>query len=148
MVKTIGADLFVAILGFAGGLGVGSAFVALLIVLDIIPRLAQIAYAFRKSIWFETAVMSGAVFWSLADFLEWRLWLPRALTLAVIGTFDGIFVGMLGAALTEVMNVLPILAKRMRLSRYMVGLVMAMVIGKVTGSLFDWLVFQWLDDES
>ncbi|REE94217.1 stage V sporulation protein AB [Paenibacillus taihuensis] len=148
MVKTIAADLFVAVLGFAGGLGVGSAFVALLIVLDIIPRLAQIAYAFRKSIWFETAVMSGAVFWSLADFLEWRLWLPKAVTLALIGTFDGIFVGMLGAALTEVMNVLPILAKRMRLSRYMVGLVMAMVLGKVTGSLFDWLVFQWLDDES
>ncbi|SEN22655.1 MULTISPECIES: stage V sporulation protein AB [Paenibacillus] len=148
MVRMIAADLFVAVLGFAGGLGVGSAFVALLIVLDIIPRLAQIAYAFRKSIWFETAVMSGAVFWSLADFLEWRLWLPRTVTLAIIGTFDGIFVGMLGAALTEVMNVLPILAKRMRLSRYMVGLVMAMVLGKVTGSLFDWLVFQWLDDGS
>ncbi|WP_407673417.1 stage V sporulation protein AB [Paenibacillus silvisoli] len=139
-------EAFVAILGFAGGLGVGSALVALLIVLDLIPRLAQLSYAYRKSIWFETAVVSGAVFWSLADFLEWRLWLPKSVTLAVIGSFDGIFVGMLGAALTEVMNVIPILAKRMRLSRYMVSLVMAMMLGKVTGSLFDWLVFQWMDD--
>ncbi|RAP76445.1 stage V sporulation protein AB [Paenibacillus montanisoli] len=148
MARTYAANLFVAILGFAGGLGVGSALVALLIVLDLIPRLAQIAYAYRKSIWFETAVVSGAVFWSFADFLEFRFWLPKWLTLPLIGTFDGIFVGMLGAALTEVMNVLPILAKRLRLSNYLVSLVYAMVLGKVTGSLFDWLVFQWMDDGS
>ncbi|NBD22642.1 stage V sporulation protein AB [Paenibacillus glycinis] len=141
----IAAGSFLALLGFAGGLGVGSALAALLIVLDIIPRLAQLAFAYRKSIWFETAVVSGAVFWSLADFLEWRLWLPKIAAMIVIGTFDGIFVGMLGAALTEVMNVLPILAKRVRLSRYLVTLVVAMVIGKVTGSLFDWLVFQYMD---
>ncbi|SFI56947.1 stage V sporulation protein AB [Paenibacillus sp. UNC496MF] len=145
MVSGLAANSFVAVLGFAGGLGVGSALAALLIVLDIIPRLAQLAFAYRKSIWFETAVVFGALFWSLADFLEWRLWLPKHPTLIVIGTFDGIFVGMLGAALTEVMNVLPILAKRVRLSRYLVSLVYAMVIGKVTGSLFDWLVFQYMD---
>ncbi|QHW30237.1 stage V sporulation protein AB [Paenibacillus rhizovicinus] len=144
MVSAAGAA-FVALLGFAGGLGVGSALAALLIVLDIIPRLAQLTFAYRKSIWFETAVVSGAVFWSLADFLEWRMWLPKIFTMIVIGTFDGIFVGMLGAALTEVMNVLPILAKRVRLSRYLVSLVYAMVLGKVTGSLFDWLVFQYMD---
>ncbi|QHT60483.1 stage V sporulation protein AB [Paenibacillus lycopersici] len=145
MVSAAAGASFVALLGFAGGLGVGSALAALLIVLDIIPRLAQLTFAYRKSIWFETAVVSGAVFWSIADFLEWRLWLPKIAAMLVIGTFDGIFVGMLGAALTEVMNVLPILAKRVRLSRYLVSLVYAMVLGKVTGSLFDWLVFQYMD---
>ena len=114
---------------------------ALLIVLDLVPRLAQLAYAYRKSIWFETAVISGAVFWSLADFLDWRLGLNKIAYFTVMGLLDGLFVGMLAAALTEVMNVLPILAKRMRISRYMVGLCIAMVIGKVSGSLFDWLVF-------
>lgn len=137
------ANAFVALLGIAGGLAVGSGLVALLIVLDLIPRLAQLAYGFRKSLWFETAVMSGAVFWSLADFLEMKLWLPRQVTLLGVGLLDGLFVGMLAAALTEVMNVLPILAKRLRLSRHLVSLLMAMVLGKVTGSLFDWLVFQW-----
>ena len=145
MISIIAAKSFVALIGFAGGLGVGSALAALLIVLDIIPRLAQLAYAYRKSIWFETAVVSGAVFWSLADFLDWRLWLPKIVTMIIVGTFDGIFVGMLGAALTEVMNVLPIIAKRVRLSSYLVSLVYAMVLGKVTGSLFDWLVFQWME---
>ncbi|BBH21056.1 stage V sporulation protein AB [Paenibacillus baekrokdamisoli] len=137
------ANAFVMLLGIAGGLAVGSGLVALLIVLDLIPRLAQLSYGFRKSLWYETAVVSGAVFWSLADFLDIRLWLPSHSSLIFVGLLDGIFIGMLAAALTEVMNVLPILAKRLRLSGYLVSLLMAMVLGKVTGSLFDWLVFQW-----
>ncbi|WP_168119207.1 stage V sporulation protein AB [Paenibacillus sp. HB172176] len=135
--------LFIALLGLGGGLAVGSGLVALLIVFDLIPRLAQLAGAFRKSIWFETAIICGSLYWTFADFLDWRLRLPAFAALSVPGLFDGIFVGMLAAALTEVMNVLPILAKRLRLSRFILALVMAMVLGKTMGSLFDWLYFQW-----
>lgn len=143
MISVCLLNLFIAVLGLAGGLAVGSGLVALLIVLDLIPRLAQIANAYRLSIWFETAVICGSLYWTFADFMDWQLpysWVPL---LSVAGLLDGIFVGMLAAALTEVMNVLPILAKRMNLSNYMVALVMAMVLGKTLGSLFDWLVFQW-----
>lgn len=136
-------NIFIALLGLAGGLAVGSGLVALLIVLDLIPRLAQIANAYRLSIWFETAVICGSLYWTFADFMDWHLPLPSGAFLIGAGLLDGIFVGMLAAALTEVLNVLPILAKRMNLSDYMVALVMAMVLGKTLGSLFDWLVFQW-----
>lgn len=137
------ANLFIAMLGLGGGLAVGSGLVALLIVFDLIPRLAQLTHAFRLSVWFETAIVSGSLYWTLADFMDWRLSLSLPVLLSGVGVFDGIFVGMLAAALTEVMNVLPILAKRLQLSRFIVGLVMAMVLGKTLGSLFDWLVFQW-----
>jgi len=136
---------FVAILGLAGGIAVGSGLVSLLIVFDLIPRLAQIARAYRKAAWFELAVITGAVFWSMVDFMDWHWSLPTIVTMVPIGLLDGIFVGMLAAALTEVMNVLPILARRLRLESYMVALVTAMMLGKVAGSLFDWLVFQWPD---
>lgn len=137
------SHFFVVFLGLAGGLAVGSGLVALLIVFDLIPRLAQLARAFQLSAWFESAIISGSLYWTFADFMNWRLSLPPVFFLTAAGLLDGIFIGMLAAALTEVMNVLPILAKRMQLSRYMVGLVMAMVLGKIIGSLFDWLVFQW-----
>ncbi|GBF72707.1 hypothetical protein PA598K_00972 [Paenibacillus sp. 598K] len=130
-------------LGLAGGVAVGSGMVALLVILDLIPRLAQLARAYGHSVWFESAVIAGSVYWSFADFLDWRLRLPGVAQLAGIGLIDGIFIGMLAAALTEVLNVLPILAKRLHLSKYMVALVMAMVLGKIAGSLFDWLVYQW-----
>ncbi|GAA3322487.1 hypothetical protein GCM10020331_042560 [Ectobacillus funiculus] len=52
----------------------------------------------------------------------------------------GVFVGMLSAALTEVLNVLPILAKRIGVDgKKIVVLLMALVLGKVLGSLFHWL---------
>ncbi|MGO4544271.1 stage V sporulation protein AB [Paenibacillus sp. 2TAB23] len=140
---SIGSTIFVVLLGLAGGLAVGSGLVALLIVLDLIPRLAQVANAYRMSIWFETAVICGSLYWTFADFMNWKLSMPSGILLSGAGLIDGMFVGMLAAALTEVMNVLPILAKRMNLSSYMVALVMAMVLGKTLGSLFDWLVFQW-----
>lgn len=136
-------NVFVGLLGLAGGLAVGSGLVALLIVLDLIPRLAQLAGAYRMSAWFETAVICGSLYFTFADFLDWKLKLPATVTLCLTGLISGLFVGMLAAALTEVLNVLPILAKRMNLSEYMVALVMAMVTGKILGSLFDWLVFQW-----
>jgi stage V sporulation protein AB len=137
------ADMFLVLLGLAGGLAVGSGLVALLIVFDLIPRLAQLADAYRMSAWFESALVSGSLYFTFADFMDWKLSLPFGLLLGSVGLLDGIFIGMLAAALTEVINVLPILAKRMKLSAYMVALVMAMVIGKTIGSLFDWLIYQW-----
>jgi stage V sporulation protein AB len=137
------ANLLVVLLGLSGGIAVGSGLVALLVILDLIPRLAQLARGYRQSVWFETAIIAGSVFWSLADFFDWTASFPSVFPIMLIGAFDGMFVGMLAAALTEVVNVLPIMAKRLQLSEYMVALVMAMVLGKVAGSLFDWLVFQW-----
>ncbi|MGN7455856.1 stage V sporulation protein AB [Paenibacillus pasadenensis] len=137
------AGLFMAMLGLAGGIAVGSGMVALLIVFDLIPRLAQLARAFRLSAAFESAVVGGSLFWTWADFFGWRAPLPAALALPLPGLLCGMFIGMLAAALTEVMNVLPILAKRLRLTGYLGALVMAMVLGKTAGSLFDWLVYQW-----
>ncbi len=136
------ANLLVALLGLSGGIAVGSGLVALLVILDLIPRLAQLARGYRQSAWFESAILAGSVFWSLADFFDWKAAIPSPLPSMLIGAFDGMFVGMLAAALTEVVNVLPIMAKRLRLSGYLVALVMAMVLGKVMGSLFDWLVYQ------
>jgi stage V sporulation protein AB len=129
-----------AVIGLAGGLAVGSGMVAFLIVLNVLPRLAQITRSYRNTRPFEAAVTWGAVVWTLADFFDWRIHFPPA-GAAVFGLFAGCFVGMLAAALTEVINVLPILAKRLRMEKYIHRLLMAMIFGKVLGSLFDWLVY-------
>lgn len=129
-----------AFIGLAGGIAVGSGMVAFLLVLDIIPRLAQITRSQSKIHWYETAVVAGSLFWTFADFLDWRLG-ASPLSPSAAGLLAGIFVGLLAAALTEVVNVLPILAKRLGMSRYILLLLMAMVFGKVAGSLFEWLFY-------
>ncbi len=128
-------------LGLASGLAVGSGLVAFLVVLDVIPRLAQITGSTKQGPALEMAVIAGALYWTAADFFEWRLWLP-AWTPALLGIFVGGFVGTVAAALTEVLNVFPILARRLRMESFMSWLLAAMVLGKVLGSLFEWLVFR------
>lgn len=132
------ADLLVVIAGVAGGFSVGSAFVALLIVLDLIPRLVQLTRAYRRAWLFESATLTGALYWICADQFHWRMtWSAGWLLIPAI--FQGVFVGMFAAALTEVLNVLPILSKRLKLKPYLFSLLIAMILGKVTGSLIDWL---------
>jgi len=128
------------VVSLAGGFAVGSAFVALLIVLDLIPRLVQLTRAYRRSAVFESGILFGALYWSSADLFGWSFRLPTAVLL-LPSVFQGLFVGMFAAALTEVLNVIPIVTKRLRLMPYLLSLLMAMVLGKVTGSLVDWL---WL----
>jgi len=134
--------LLLVFIGISGGVAVGSGMVAFLVVLDIIPRLAQITRSFRHIRWFEGAVIGGSVCWTVLDFFDWRQsFYP--MSAALIGLFAGCFVGMLAAALTEVINVLPILAKRIGMESVMAWLLMAMVFGKVLGSLLDWLIYMY-----
>ncbi|MFC4302724.1 stage V sporulation protein AB [Cohnella boryungensis] len=134
-------NALLAVVGLAGGFTVGSAFVALLIVLDLIPRLVQFTRAHRRSAVFESGVLLGAVYWSSADLFHWAYRIS-SVVLLIPALFQGLFVGMFAAALTEVLNVLPILAKRLKLKPYLLSLLTAMVLGKVTGSLVDWLWLQ------
>lgn len=129
--------------GLSGGLAVGCGFVAFITVLDIIPRLSQLLNRVISVRILERAVIWGVMTLTLLDFWEIRLRLFK-LGVVFLGLLHGMFVGMLAGALTEVLNVFPILAKRLRLNHYLFWLLMAMVFGKVIGSLFDWIVYQQL----
>jgi stage V sporulation protein AB len=133
-------SVLLIVIGLAGGLAVGSGFVAFLIVLDIIPRMAQISRSWRRVHAFEGVMVIGTLFWTFVDFHDVHFRLSPVGTIA-IGLAAGCFVGMLAGALTEVLNVFPIMAKRLGMSELLVWLLMAMVLGKVAGSLFEWFVF-------
>ncbi|CRK83988.1 stage V sporulation protein AB [Neobacillus massiliamazoniensis] len=130
----------VMFLGFASGLAVGSGFVAFLTVLGIIPRLTQLTKTMKLIHHYEWTVIIGALTGVWAS-----LWDPiigiSAYFLIPLGLTDGVFVGMLAAALTEVLNVIPILAKRIHLDGKIIILIMAIVLGKICGSIFQWVYF-------
>lgn len=127
-------------IGLGGGLAVGSGFVAFLTVLGVIPRLTQLSKTEKFIHGYEWAVilgaLSGAIF-SLND-ITFKF---NPLFAIPIGVAAGMFVGMLAAALTEVLNVLPILAKRVGVQEKIIFLLMAIVFGKIFGSLFHWIYF-------
>ncbi|MGO0060937.1 stage V sporulation protein AB [Brevibacillus fluminis] len=132
-------DFALIVTGLSGGIAVGSGFVAFITVLDIIPRLTQLTSSASYIRSYEWALITGVLFFTLVDFFVWVMNLPAVVT-AVFGIFAGLFVGTLAAGLTEVLNVFPILAKRIHLQESMLWLLMAMVFGKMIGSLLQWLL--------
>ncbi|WLR56476.1 stage V sporulation protein AB [Mesobacillus subterraneus] len=132
--------LFIMLVGLASGLAVGSGFVAFLSVLGVIPRLTQLTKTMKLISWYEWSVVLGALLGTVGSLRD-PLLSFSPLVMIPLGLAGGIFVGMLAAALTEVLNVLPILAKRVRVDDKLETLLMAIVLGKVFGSLFHWIYF-------
>lgn len=128
------------LIGFSGGLAVGAGFVAFITVLGVIPRLVQLARAEQHIRLFGSCATAGALFGTYLSFTD-ITWNEPILVLIIWGLLHGLFNGMLAAALTEVLNVFPILSKRLRLDGYLPWLLMAIVFGKIAGSLFQWLIF-------
>lgn len=132
--------IFVMLIGFAEGIAVGAGFVAFLSVLGLIPRLTQISKTRHLIRYYEWAIIVGAVIASWLSLRNPILGLSKFLVIP-IGLGAGVFIGMLAAALTEVLNVLPILTKRIGFIDKILILLMAIVLGKVFGSLFHWTIF-------
>ncbi|UOQ95578.1 stage V sporulation protein AB [Halobacillus shinanisalinarum] len=129
-----------AIIGLASGIAVGTGFVAFLTVLGVVPRLMQLSHSESKIRWYEGAVFTGVLFGIYLSFGDLPASLP-VIVLIIWGLFHGIFIGLLAAALTEVLNVFPLLFKRVGIESYLFPLLMALAIGKVAGSLFQWVLF-------
>lgn len=132
--------LVVLFVGFAGGLSVGTGFVAFLTVLGVIPRLTQLSKTMKMIHWYEWSVVLGAFAGAIVSLEDVVLYL-MPIILIPIGLAVGVFFGMIAAALTEVLNVLPILAKRVGVDGEITILLMAIVLGKIFGSLFHWIYF-------
>jgi len=133
-------ELFIVFVGFSGGIAVGTGFVAFLSVIGIIPRLTQLTKTIKKIRAYEFAVILGAIFGCWISLRNTVFNLPNIFSV-FIGLLAGIFIGMLAAALTEVLNVFPIVAKRIGIQKKIVYLLMAIALGKVFGSLFHWIYF-------
>jgi stage V sporulation protein AB len=132
--------LTVIFVGFAGGLAVGTGFVAFLVVLGVIPRLTQLTKTMQWIRAYEWSAVTGAVAGGWISLRHSVLYISKY-WLIPIGLLHGVFIGMLAAALTEVLNVWPILAKRIGVDDKIVILLMAIVFGKIAGSLFQWIYF-------
>jgi stage V sporulation protein AB len=132
----MGREWLAAGAGLAWGITVGSGFLALLSVLDVLPRLVQLTRSKRYLTYYEWALTTGACASTLVEIFRLQMHLPVWVA-GLWGLFAGVFVGMVAGALTEVLNVLPILVRRLQLQEALPVLVSAMVIGKILGCLLN-----------
>ncbi len=154
-------NVFLGVVGLAAGLGVSGGVFTTLIAVGLIPRFAGKTHTAKHIFLYEEMVVCGTLFGGLisvffpflkiADWVaqvkkdgtisfvnEWLLGIYpyfEVAFLVIYGLFAGIFVGCLALAIAEMLDSIPIFARRMKF-RHGVGIViLCMAIGKTIGSL-------------
>ncbi len=131
-------QLFLCLLALSGGALVGTAASAFITLLDIVPRLAQVTDTSDKIGIYEITLSSSATCFTLFTLLGWSIGIKSKIFLIFMGFTFGAFIGLLASALAEVLNVMPVLFRRVKIEKYMLAVLIAIALGKVVGSFFSW----------
>ncbi|MDO4554248.1 MAG: stage V sporulation protein AB [Lachnospiraceae bacterium] len=124
---------------FSFGLIVAGGFLAFISMIGVIPRLAAVTKTAKQTVLYENSLIYGAILGNLFSLYERQVPIGAAV-LIFPGLFGGIFVGALAGALAEVVNVIPIFTRRLRLRKGIPFLVYALALGKGIGSLIQFFL--------
>ncbi len=144
--------LVIAIFGVFCGLMVSGGVFTALLALGLVPRFAGKTHTADHILTYESAVVSGCIIGGLTGTLQigeylgislykitffsteiWRV-LSDAL-LSVSGLFAGCFVGCVALAIAEMLDSIPIFARRIQFKRGVGIAVLVVAVGKVVGSI-------------
>lgn len=134
--------LFLIIFGISCGLMVGSGVIGILILVGIIPRMAQISKTKDYISLYECLLIIGTFIGSLISIqnLNFKIGWIGAI---VFGLCYGVFVGFLSSGIAEVLDYIPIICRRVNISTmYFKYIIICLLIGKVIGSLIGWTIIQ------
>ncbi|MBM7577483.1 stage V sporulation protein AB [Jeotgalibacillus terrae] len=133
------ANLLAAFTGISGGFAVGGGFVAFISVLGVLPRVILLTSQKSQLRIIEWALIAGALCGT--GVLFGPVYIQTPFLVPAAGLFSGLFIGMMAAALTEVLNVIPLITRRLKVAGSLQIIIAAIIAGKVAGSLFYWLIF-------
>ncbi len=132
---------FITVLGFSEGIVVGSGIVALLTLLDIIPRLCQITNTYQYLGKYEYMLISGTFIGSLFSLRNVSFDFG-IICVILLGGFYGIFIGMLASALAEAVDVIPVMQRRLNIQGKIKYIIIVLLIGKTVGSIVNWTILK------
>ena len=149
-------QLLLAVIGVSAGLIVSAGVFTVLISVGLIPRFAGKMHVAQKVFVLEEAVIWGTLTGSfLSVYSEWGqigyyvrmheifgagategVWnLTGTLIQIIFGLFAGIFVGCLALAIAEMLNTIPVFARRIGFRHGLGVAILAVAVGKLLGSL-------------
>lgn len=142
-------SLILGVFGVCFGCLVAGGVFTVLFVVGLVPRFACKTGTARYEIFYEECIIWGVTLGAILSIYEFPLkigtyisLLPHMLyqmvtnvSMIVIGGFSGIFVGCLALATAEMLDAVPIFARRVRLKGGFNYFVFAIALGKMCGSL-------------
>lgn len=127
-------QVLLIIIGISSGVVIASGLVSFIIGLGIISKFADRTRTGDKVLVYENAVALGGITGSFL--FIFKVALPFAYYfLPLIGLAAGIFVGCWAMSIAEVINVFPILIRRVKLLEYIKYIVISIALGKGVGML-------------
>ena len=137
--------VILSFLGFCSGMLVAGGVFTVLFVVGLIPRFACKTGTARYEIWYEECIIVGTLLGCICSvfripnvFGEWLTWQSEVLSqvcLVIIGGFAGVFVGCLALALAELLDSVPIFARRVKFKKNFKPVLWGIALGKMCGSL-------------
>jgi len=125
-------------LGITFGVAVAAGLFAFLVTVGVLTRLAAGTKTAKHVMLYETVAIIGVTVANAVDLFQVPLW-DGTLWRIACGLFCGIFVGCLAAALAEVVNVIPVMTRRIKLKVGLPYIVLAFAVGKGVGAWYQLL---------
>ncbi|MDR3092251.1 MAG: stage V sporulation protein AB [Clostridiales bacterium] len=121
--------------GFSSGAVISGAVFAFIAVIGVVPRLAQKTRTTRHIRRYEDCVAAGGILGTLL-LLKDNVRVPAGGFGAVLYSLAaGVFYGCLAMSIAEVLNVIPILKRRLNIKTGMFFFVAGIALGKLAGSV-------------
>lgn len=125
--------------GVCSGALVAAGMFAFVTMIGVVSRMAARTKSVRMVPLYEDLVVLGAAIGNVLFLYEPNLQMPAlgATLQLVFGFFAGIYVGCLSIALAELLNVVPIFSRRIKLNRGLTAFVLTFAFGKLLGAVID-----------
>lgn len=133
--------ILLAFVAAAFGFAVAGGYLALISMIGILPRLASTSKTAKYIMCYENALMYGVFIGTLVYSYE-IFFVTGPIIPALAGLFGGVFIGCLAGALAEVVNVIPIFARRAKLRKGIPYIIYALGFGKGIGVLVQFFILR------
>ena len=135
-------ELFLIIFGLSSGIMVGAGVISLLILVGIIPRMAQLSNTRSFINFYEQILVIGTFFFFLISIQNIGITVGKVGVL-IFGLAYGIFIGFLSSGLAEILDYIPIISRRLKIPTiYLKYIIISLLIGKVIGSFIGWRIVE------
>lgn len=141
-----------AVIGFCCGTVASGGVFSVLAAVGLVPRFAGKTRTARYAMWYEDSIILGAIIGTIMSLYDNAYmvgsifstlglsgFLISRMLVILYGTFAGVFVGCLALAIAEMLNSIPIFARRVRMRHGLGICIIAVILGKMFGSFFYYL---------
>lgn len=131
-------QVILLLVGLGSGIAVSAGTFAAIAGIGVIPRFADRTHTAKHILWYENCAILGGIIGNIIFIYDVKI--PGSLlTLMIFGLFSGIFVGCMVMALAEILNVIPIFTRRIKIKSGLSFLIISIALGKIIGSWFQFL---------